>query len=114
MDRQCTAPVADRFGEETKVSARSTGARVFGLIALFGAFCWFIAFAPALASLALAVVAAIAWSVWLDRQRDVPRAADGQGHDPLTAAMPAVSSAHVPGDVAGGHSRGGRGNPPRG
>lgn len=69
MDRPYTASRADTFREKTKrIPARSTGAVAFALLVLLGAACWLIAVVPPLDSLALALAAAVAWSVWLDRK----------------------------------------------
>ena len=70
MERSHTAsPAADAPREHvTKIGADGRGAAVFGLCVLFGGFCWIITVVPAPISLALAVAAAVTWSVWLDRQ----------------------------------------------
>ena len=70
MDRSHTlVPAADAPREHTTgITRRKRGATVFGLLVVFGGFCWIITVAPAPLSLALAVAAAVAWSVWLDRK----------------------------------------------
>ena len=70
MDRSHTAcPVADVSRKHTtEIKRRKRGAAVFGLLVVFGVFCWIITVAPAAISLALAVAAAVSWSVWLDRK----------------------------------------------
>jgi hypothetical protein len=61
--------MADARREKTTgIGAYRRGAAVFGLLVLFGVFCWIITVAPAPISLALAIAAAVTWSVWLDRQ----------------------------------------------
>ncbi len=52
----------------TEIGAYRRGAAVFGLLVVFGAFCWIVTVAPAPISLALAIAAAVTWSIWLDRK----------------------------------------------
>jgi MFS superfamily sulfate permease-like transporter len=96
VDRERTAPVTKTsLDDTTKVSAHSAGVAVFGLVVLFGAYSWFIAAAPPLASLTLAVVTAIAWSVWLDGQQEEPLATDLPRQAPPADASSGRLSVHV-------------------
>jgi len=54
-------------GPASSLSPSWTRAAVIGLAVLFALFVWFVAAASAALDFAVAVVAAVAWCVWLDR-----------------------------------------------